>query len=135
MAHDRRRHLAEIVDEYLRRVEFAFERPFTSSWNEMASCMEPLYNVFVGGDEVLVTIDLPYVDHDSVKIRVVAEDTIDVSANTTRPISFKDLGVHHRGGEFNCYHARIHVPVPVDEPGIITKLKRGILEVRMPRVF
>lgn len=127
--------MAEIVDEYLRRVEFAFERPFTSSWNEIGSCMEPLYSVFVGGDEVVLTIDLPYVDHDSVKIRVVAEDTIDVSADTTKPISFKDLGMRHRGGEFKCYHARIHVPVPVNEPGITTKLKRGILEVRMPRVF
>lgn len=127
--------MAQIVDEYLRRAEMMFERSFSSGWNEVACCIEPLYNVFVGGSEIILTIDLPYVEPNSVKIRVAADDTIDVSANTIKPISLKDFGMHHRTGEFSRYQTRIHIPVPVDEAGITTKLKRGILEVRMPRIF
>ena len=134
VSHDRRRHLAHVVDEYFRRAEVTFERSFSSGWNEAASSIEPLYNVFVGANEVILTIDLPYVEPNTVKVRVATDDTLDVAANTSKRISFKDLGMRHRTGEFTCYQARIHIPVPVDEAGIKTKLKRGFLEIRMPRI-
>lgn len=58
----------------------------------------------------------------------------EIYAETSRKITFRDLGVKHRHGEFTCYHARIRIPVPVDENRIGSKFKRGVLEVHLPRL-
>lgn len=105
-----------------------------SGWNVAAACIEPLYNVFVAATEIVLTVDLPYVDEKQVKLRCPANDVIEIYAETTRKITFRDLGVKHRHGEFTCYHARIRIPVPVDENRVNTKFKRGVLEVHIPRL-
>lgn len=134
MSIERRRHLAEMIEDYLRRAESAVERALNTGWNEFASSIEPLHNVFVAPNEVIVTIDLPYLEDASVKVRIATDDTIDVSASTSKVITMKDLGMSHRSAEFSRYHTRIRLPVPVDEAGITTKIKRGVLEVRIPRL-
>jgi len=134
MSHERRKHLFEAMDEYFKRAEFMFERAFASSWNEDSQSIEPLYNISVGSSEVILTVDLPYVDQEAVTLKVPADDTVEIQANTKRRITFADLGVRHRGGQFKCYHARIHMPVPVVESGMTSKFKRGVLEVRLPRM-
>jgi HSP20 family molecular chaperone IbpA len=88
----------------------------------------------VGATEVILTIDLPYVDQNKVKLGCPANDVLEILAETTRKITFKDLGIKHRHGEFTCYHARIRTPVPVDEARIKTHFKRGVLEVHLPRL-
>jgi HSP20 family molecular chaperone IbpA len=134
MSHERRRHLIDAVDEYFKRAEYMFERFFAPGWNEAAECIEPLYNIAVGASEVIVTVDLPYVDPEHVTIKIPANDTIEISADTKRRITFADVGVKHRGGQFRCYHALIHMPVPVVESGMVSKFKRGVLEIRLPRL-
>ena len=134
MSHDRRKHLFEAMDEYFRRAEHLFEHVFASGWNEAAQSIEPLYNIAVGSDHVVVTVDLPYVNPDEVTLKVPADDTVEILANTKHRITFADMGVKHRGGQFKCYHARIHMPVPVVESGMMSKFKRGVLEVRLPRI-
>jgi len=135
MSHERRKHLFDVMDEYFKRIEYLFEGPFASGWNEAAQCIEPLYNIAVGSSEVILTVDLPYVDPQQVTIKVPANDTIEINANTKRQITFTDMGVRHRGGQFKCYRARIHMPVAVLESGMTSKFKRGILQVRLPRLL
>jgi HSP20 family molecular chaperone IbpA len=106
----------------------------TSGWNVAAACIEPLYNLFVGPSEVVITVDLPYVNQTQVKLQCPSDDTVEIYAETNRKITFKDLGAKHRHGEFTCYHSRIRIPVPVDENRISSKFKRGVLEVHLPRV-
>ncbi len=105
-----------------------------SGWNVAAACIHPLYDVFVAPTEVVLTVDLPYVDQEQVKLRCPTDDSVEVYAETTRKITFKDLGAKHRHGEFNCYRAMIRIPVPVDEKKMSSKFKRGILEVHLPRL-
>lgn len=112
------------------------EIPFSqgTGWNVTAACIEPLYNLMVGAAEIVLTIDLPYVDQKQVKLACPADDVLEIHAETTRKITFKDLGIKHRHGEFTCYHARIRTPVPVDETNIKTRFKRGVLEVHIARL-
>jgi HSP20 family molecular chaperone IbpA len=133
MSHERRKHLFEVMDEYFKRIEYLLEGPFASGWNEAAQSIEPLFNIAVGSTDVVVTVDLPYVDPQQVAIRIPTDDTIEISANTKRQITFADMGVKHRGGQFKCYRARIHMPVPVVESGMTSKLKRGVLQIQVPR--
>jgi len=134
MAHERRKHLFEAMDEYFKRAEYMFERVFAPGWNEAAQSIEPLYNIAVGSSEVILTVDLPYVNQEEVTLKVPADDTVEIYANTKRRITFADMGVRHRGGQFKSYHARVHMPVPVLESGMTSKFKRGVLEVRLPRL-
>ena len=108
--------------------------PIHGGWNVAAACIKPLHNVFVGALEVILTVDLPYVDSKEVKLRCPAKDVLEVYAETSKKITFKALGAKHRHGEFTCYHARIRIPVQVDEKKITSKVKRGVLEVHIPRV-
>jgi len=109
--------------------------PFHSSgWNVASACIEPLYNLTVGTNEVILTIDLPYVNQNQVKLGCPENDILELLAETSRKITFRDLGIKHRHGEFTCYHARIRMPVPVDESKISAVFKRGVLEVRLWRL-
>jgi HSP20 family molecular chaperone IbpA len=108
--------------------------PHVSGWNVVAASIEPLYNLMVGATEIILTIDLPYVNQEQVKLFCPATDVIEISAETSRKITFKDLGFKHRHGEFTSYRARIRTPVPVDESRIKKHFKRGVLEIHLPRV-
>lgn len=105
-----------------------------SGWNAATACIQPLYNLFVAAGEVVLTVDLPYVDQKRVKLSCPTKDSFEILAETTRKITFKDLGLKHRHGEFTCYHAIVRMPVPVDEKRATKKFKRGLLEVHIPRV-
>jgi len=107
--------------------------PHGSGWNVAAACIQPLYNLFVTAKEVVLTVDLPYVEQKKVNVKRSTEDSIEVYAETNKKITFKDLGIKHRRGEFTCYHAIIRMPVPVDEKRITKIFKRGLLEVHIPR--
>jgi len=106
----------------------------SSGWNVTSACIEPLYNLTVGTNEVTLTIDLPYVNQNRVKLGCPESDIVELLAETNRKITFRDLGIKHRHGEFTCYHARIRMPVPVNENKIKTVFKRGVLEVRLLRL-
>jgi HSP20 family molecular chaperone IbpA len=134
MSHDKKKQFFETMDEYFKRAEFMFERVLVPSWNVVAQSIEPLYNISVGSNEVIVTVDLPYANHEEVTLKLPADDTVEVSANTKRRITFAEMGVRHRGGQFKSYHALIHMPVPVVESGMTSKFKRGVLEIRLPRL-
>ncbi len=107
--------------------------PHGSGWNVAASSIQPLYNLFVAAKEVVLTVDLPYANQKGVKVECPTEDSIEVYAETSRRITFKDLGAKHRHGEFTSYHAIIRMPVPVNEKRATRKFKRGLLEVHLPR--
>ena len=88
----------------------------------------------MGATEVVLTIDLPYVNQKQVKLGCPEDDIVEILAQTSRKITFKDLGIKHRHGEFTCYHARIRMPIPVDERKMKADFKRGVLEVHLARL-
>ena len=119
--------------DYLKRTEQITEKMLTTGWNETCSTIEPLSDIILGAAEIVVTMDLPYVDPEAVQVNVKADDIIEVQAKTKHKIRLHDLGVKHRKGEFSLYHTVLHMPVPVNEEGMTYKLKRGILEIHLPR--
>ena len=104
-----------------------------SGWNVSSACIQPLYNLFVALNEVVLTVDLPFVNEKSVKLQRPSADSIELYAETKRTITFKDLGAKHRHGEFTCYRAMIRMPVPVDHKRVTKKFKGGLLEVHIHR--
>jgi len=103
------------------------------SWNIKARTIEPLCNVFVTPDEVIITADLLSSDPDSIEIELIDERTLEISAKMKRRICCEDLGITHQKGEFSTFNCQTHIPVPVDMEKQEAKFKKGILEVRLPR--
>lgn len=140
MSIGRRRDLLELMRRYFEDWEtFAdellesarMERP---SWDVESCCLEPLCNVFVSPDEVIVTADLPSINPKTIKVEAINANTVEIKAGMKRKIRFHEFGITHREGEFTSFRCQTLIPVPVDMKKIETKFKRGILEVRIPRI-
>ncbi len=119
----------EILSEELGEAAF-FEGP---SWDTKSCCIEPLCNVLVTEDEVVVTADLPYTDPDTIKVEITGPNRLEIKAEMKRRIRFDEFGITHRQGEFQFFRCINRIPVPVDSKRMKTSFKKGILEVRLPR--
>lgn len=134
MPKPRRRRASDVVNDSIRRSRKLRDETFRSGWDEVARSIEPLSNITVGMEEITITLDLPLVDHKQVRVRVHGEDMVEVYAKTRRTVRFDDLGIRHRRGEFTCYHTLMDLPEPVDGAKAIHNMKRGILEIRLPKL-
>ena len=119
--------LEEIAEEMFERL---LERP---SWDITTQSLEPLCDVFVRSDRVIVTADLPKVDPRSIRVRGISDDLIEITAKMRVKVNFEDWGVTHRRGEFSCFSCRVPLPVPVDMSRAEARFRRGILEISLPR--
>jgi HSP20 family molecular chaperone IbpA len=132
----RRRSIFDLFNEYVEEMgwlddEFwPFEHP---SWDIRTHTIEPLCNVAVTPDEVIVTADLPFSDPDSLRVEPVDEKTLELSAKIGRRVCCEDLGIVHQKGEFSTFNCHVRIPVAVDMEQRKTRLTKGILEVRLPR--
>ncbi|KYH39772.1 MAG: hypothetical protein AYL32_014940 [Candidatus Bathyarchaeota archaeon B26-2] len=133
----RRRSIFDIMREYMEEFERAAEEALSAfeqpSWDLETQSLQPLFNISVTAEEVVITADLPYADPKTLKIESVDEDLIEITAKMRVKLRFEDLGVSHREGEFSSFHCRVPLPVPVDASRAKASFKRGILEVRLPR--
>lgn len=134
----RKRSIFDWIREYIEEFEETteeimrgfFDQP---SWDLESSSLEPLFNISVTSDKVIVTADLPYARPETVKIDMISEDLIEISAKMRVKLKFEDFGVVHREGEFSCFHCWVPLPVPVDTKEAKARFKRGILEISLPR--
>jgi len=137
----RRRGFLEMLWDYVEDLERAAEEFFETMlgermrpcWDVRGRCLEPLTQVSVAPDEVVITMDLPLVRPETIRVRPVEEDTIEVVAEMKRALRTRELGVPHVDGEIRTLRARARVPVPVEIRAIRFEFRRGILEVRLPR--
>lgn len=138
MSTRKKRSILDIINEYFdgldewaeRFRDAMIERP---SWNQRASTIEPLRDILVTPDEVIVTADLPYAEESSVQVKPLNENTIEINAKMTRKVRFADFGITQHAGEFQTFHCQTRIPVLVDTEKMEIRLKRGILEIHLPR--
>ena len=124
---ERMEELEAIADEMLDQL---VERP---SWDVNAHSLEPLCDVSVASDRVIVTADLPKADPRSIRVSGISDDLIEITANMKVKINFEDFGVTHRRGEFSRFSCRVPLPVPVDTNMAKARFRNGILEIILPR--
>jgi HSP20 family molecular chaperone IbpA len=138
MSERRRRSIFDLVDEYFENLEESVRRLRESllerpSWDRKTCTIEPLRDVSVTPTEVIVTVDLPYTEENTVRVKPVGRNAIEISAKMKRKISFDDFGITHYKGEFQTFRCQTRIPVPVYMDKMEVRFKRGILEIRLPR--
>ena len=138
MSTKRKRSIFEIISEYFENLEEMteqleeawIERP---SWNCRSCTMEPLRNITVTPTEVIVTVDLPLTEENTVQVKPVEKNTLEITARMKRKIRFEDLGITHHKGEFQTFHCQTRIPVQVHMDKMHFRFKKGILEIHLPR--
>ena len=139
MSRRKKRSIFDLMTEYIEDFKTWAEEMIESmtaerpSWDTRACCLEPLCNVQVTIDEVVVTADLPNTNPESVRVETAGEDLIAIKAELRRKLRFDDLGITHRRGEFSSFRCQVRIPVPVDTEQMKIDFKRGVLEVCLPR--
>ena len=139
MSRRKRRSIFDLVTEYMEDFRTWAEEIIESliserpSWDTRDCCLQPLCNVSVNIDEVVVTADLPNTKPESVRVEAVGEDLIAIRAEMRRKLRFHDFGITHRRGEFSSFRCQVHIPIPIDTEQMKINLKRGVLEVHLPR--
>jgi HSP20 family molecular chaperone IbpA len=123
--------------EYLEEIKtttklknFSSERP---SWNIKTSCLHALSNVSITSREIIVTTDMPNIDLETINIKIVDELTLEIMAKLKKKVSFTDLGIYHRRGEFSFLRCQNLLQVAVDLEKMKISYEEGIIEVRIPR--
>jgi len=138
MSTRRKRSIFEIINEYFENLEEWTERLREASiekpsWNHRACTMEPLRDIMVTPTEVIVTVDLPFAEENTIMVKPVGRDTIEILAKMKRKIRLKDFGITHYKGEFHTLHCRTRIPVPVYTDKMEVHFKKGILEIHLSR--
>jgi len=129
----------DILDEYLEELKTLTDKimgssfPEGPSWNTETCCLHALSNVFITPREVIVTADLPNIEPETVKVEMVDENLIEITAKMKKKVRFADLGIYHRQGEFSFLRCQGRVDVAVDAEKMKISCEEGILEVRSPR--
>ena len=138
MSNKRRRSIPETFDKYFEDLEESFERFREAiiqkpSWNLRECTIEPLREIIVTPLEVMVTVDLPYAEESAVRVKAVDDVSIEVSAAMKQKVQLEDLGIFHCKGEIQKLHSLMRIPVPVNMDKMDVHLKKGILEIHLPR--
>jgi len=138
MAIKKKRSFYDTIQEYFNDMDKEIDRWHESmierpSWNHKTSTMEPLKDMRITPTEVIVTVDLPFTKKTTLRVKPVDENTLEISAQMRRKVTFKELGITHHEGEFEKFQCRTSIPVPVQMKKLDIKFKKGMLEVHIPR--
>lgn len=134
----KRQSISDMIDEYFEDMEkwadqvreTLSERP---CWDLKTCAIEPLREITVTPTEVIVTVDLPYANEKTVRVEAVDAYSLEIFAEMKKKIRLTELGVTHRKGVIQRFHAWIRIPVTVNMDKMKIQHKKGILEINLPR--
>ena len=104
------------------------------SFDSDLCCLEPLSDVQVTNKEVVVTVDLPHVKKEDIKISTT-ENTIEIEAKTEKAIKFEKWATDGYQKEFNYFHKSLRLPLKVSPEEAKAIFKNGILILTIPRKY
>jgi len=134
----KRQSISDMIDEYFEDMEkWADQVRETLSekpcWDLKTCAIEPLREITVTATEVIVTVDLPYARKETVEVKAVDPNSLEIFAEMKKKIRLTELGVTHRKGIIQRFHGWIRIPVIVNMDKMKIQHKKGILEIRLPR--
>ncbi len=110
-----------------------FEEEFKPLWRASESCLEPLVDISMTNDDVIVTVDLPCVaKKDNISLSFV-DDSLEIKAALHQNFRWERWGTSQRHIEFSSFKTIVHLPVKVNPQKAKAKFTGGILTVILPR--
>ncbi len=126
----RRKSLFDIVTDIEREIDREIEWMLTKLKESEASsmCLEPLHDVQEFPDEFKVTVDLPGVSKDDVKLNVY-ENEIHIYA----PCSYEYELRKRCRIRASCYKLDLELPSEIIIDEVKARFREGVLEIRLPK--
>lgn len=122
--------LSDWVPE-VQRLQNEMNRIFSGLSNP-APGNDPLMNVWMNNEEVLLTAELPGIDPEKLEIAVLA-DRVTVSGSR-EPEPLKEGETYHRRERnYGRFSRTVELPFKVNSDKVEAKYEKGLLEVRLPR--
>jgi len=128
-----------MFEELENRIDRMFEETLESSifegplWDAEGCYLEPLVDVRDLPDEVLLTVDLPFVEKkEDIDIRL-SQNALKISAKMCKPVCFERWGTVQRRIDFQEYRKTIRLPIEVTLKGARASFKNKILRIRLPK--
>jgi len=104
------------------------------SWDSVEKCLEPLSYIEDKKDQIVVTVDLPYVeDRKDISIKVT-EDSLEIRAEIKKAIKWERWGTVQKHIEFKSFEKMVKLPSKVDPKKAKATFRRGILDISLPKV-
>lgn len=121
------------MDRIFKEIEESFWEEYRPMFDIRSRCLEPLAYVNETEDEIIVTVDLPYVkDKNDIDVRI-SENELIIEARMKRPVKYSTLaGVYHNVS-FDTYRKIIKLPSNIEPSEARARFKNGILEIRIPK--
>lgn len=92
----------------------------------------PLFNVYEGKDDIVVTAELPGMSKEEVNISFV-EGTLTVSGNKKPLEKVKDMTVIRQERAEGTFEKSIRIPSKVEQEKINASFSEGILSITLPK--
>lgn len=106
---------------------------FRPSWSASERCLEPLVTIESYENEIVVTMDLPFVESkEDISVRA-DEDTLEVRAKMKRAVRLERWGTVQREVEFKSFRKVVRLPERVEPEGAKARFKAGVLQVMLPK--
>lgn len=117
--------------------EFWMEHPLgkgkpASLGGELEPYREPFMDVVEGDKEVAITMELPGVNKEDIRI-TTSDDNVEISAERRNEAEREDVGYLLRERSYSRFYRKIPLTVPVDSSRAKASYKNGILEIVLPK--
>ena len=134
----KRQPISDMIDEYFEYMEKWVEQVRETltekpCWDLKTCAIEPLREITVTPTQVIVTVDLPYAMKETVLVKAVDANSLEIFAEMKRKIRLNELGVTYKKGVIQRFHGWIRIPVTVSMDKMKIQHKKGILEIKLPR--
>ena len=121
-------------DEINRWLEdFMGEAPESFVAPRFVGVKEPLVDMYEDENEIIVTMELPGINKEDIKIRI-RDNVLEISADVKKEDKYKDKNVLRMERRATKFYRRIMLPVQVDTKKAKATYNNGILEIRMPKL-
>ncbi len=126
------REMEERIDKTMEEATefFPLEKPL---WNAEKCCLTPLIEVQNLSDEIILMIDLPYVEKKGDIELDATEKTVEIKAKLKRPYRFEGWGTVQKEIDFRTYRRKIKLPEEIIPEKAQATFKNGILKVKLPK--
>ncbi len=130
----RRRRVSDEFDAIEREIDQLIDEFFQGRpmWDQQLQCLEPLAFIRDYEDKITVTLDLPYVRKEDIKLDATS-DELKIAAKMQRHVIYDRWGTVQRECKFKTFHKFIRLPAEVVPELVKAKFKDGYLTVDLPK--
>jgi len=139
MSTRRKRSIFELFEEIRNQINRMFEEVFepifpleTPMSDVSRRELQPLTHVSETAENIIVTVDLPCVRKEDIKISAT-ENMVKVEAPMKECVKFSPYGTIQKEAEFDVFKKTIRLPVAVEPEKAKARFKSGILEIVLPK--